>query len=281
MGRFFQRASQRGFTIELDYPPTAALLPRWGWGHPSHAGVEALLAADDEAFAAEVEGLAAHVDDLAAIPRDGITGAEPCWRNEWLVGLDTVSLYGFTRDRKPARYVEVGSGQSTKVVARARRDGDLALEIISIDPHPRAEVDELCDRVIRQALELADLAAVFGTLEPGDVVFFDGSHRMFPNSDCVAFFLDVLPELPPGVLVGIHDIYLPDDYPATFRGAWWSEQYTLAALLLGRPSWMRVVLPCFYVSTKPRLVAPLRPLWQTPALDGVLPHGTAFWIETQ
>jgi hypothetical protein len=104
---------------------------------------------------------------------------------------------------------------------------------------------------------------------------------VFPNSDCVAFFLDVLPELPPGVLVGIHDIYLPDDYPDTFLGAWWSEQYTLAALLLAEPSWLRVVLPCFYVSGRPDVAAPLDGLWERPALAGVLRHGTTMWLATQ
>lgn len=45
-----------------------------------------------------------------------------------------------------------------------------------------------------------------------DVVFLDGSHRVFMNNDASVFFLDGLPRLPPGVLVGVHDIFLPEDY---------------------------------------------------------------------
>src|SRR5690606_38556794 len=155
----------------------------------------------------------------------------------------------FVRDRRPARYVEVGSGQSTKVVRRAVADGDLPTWVRSIDPQPRAEVDGLCHEVLRAPLETVDLAAAFGDLAAGDVVFFDGSHRVLPGSDCVAFFLDVLPALPAGVLVGIHDVYLPDDYPPGFFELWWSEQYVLAATLLadaGRR--YRVELPCYWAT---------------------------------
>jgi hypothetical protein len=279
--RLFRRHDDRSYRLDLEYAPTAELRSRWGHGRPSHGRLEAHFAADDVSYREEVETLSSFIEDLAAIPTVGTASAEPCWRNEWLVALDTVSLYGYTRLRAPARYVEVGSGQSTKVVARARRDGGLATHITSIDPNPRAEVDTLCDTVIRRPLETADVTAVFAGLTPGDIVFFDGSHRVLPNSDCVAFFLDVLPELPAGVLVGIHDIYLPDDYPDAFLGAWWSEQYTLAALLLARPAWLRVVLPCFYASNRPEVVAPLDPLWSQPALDGVLRHGTTMWLATQ
>ena len=111
-------------------------------------------------------------------------------------------------------------------------------------------------------------------------MFFDGSHRVLPNSDCVAFFLDLLPALPPGVLVGIHDVYLPHDYPDGFFQLWWSEQYALAAMLLADCPWLEVTLPAFYVSEQPALVEPLQPLWALPRLEPVLRHGSAFWLTT-
>ena len=98
------------------------------------------------------------------------------------------------------------------------------------------EVDGLCDEVIRAPLEECDLA-VFSRVRPGDVVFFDGSHRAFTNSDVTTFFLDVLPELPAGVLVHLHDICLPDDYPPYLDDSFYSEQYLLATISSprGRP----------------------------------------------
>lgn len=194
--------------------------------------------------------------------------------------MDTVTLYSFTRVRRPLRYVEVGSGQSTKVVARARRDASIEMEITSIDPQPRSEVDALCDRLVRLPLEKVDLNKCFGGLGSGDIVFFDGSHRVLPNSDCVAFFLDVLPSLPPGVLVGVHDIWLPDDYPEPFLEFWWSEQYLLAALLLGEPAWLRVELPTYFSSAQPELDALVAPLFDRPALAPVDRRGTLCWMQT-
>jgi hypothetical protein len=51
-------------------------------------------------------------------------------------------------------------------------------------------------------------------------------------------------------------------------------------LLLARPSWLRVMLPCFSAAGRPEVVAPLEPLWRRPALDGVLRHGTTMWLAT-
>jgi hypothetical protein len=267
-------------TLRLDHPATAELRPRYGYGRPPHPGLDRLLAAGADRYRRHLEGFAPWFDDLARIPLEGQGSPDPCWVHPWLVGLDTVGLYGFVRSRRPSRYVEVGSGQSTKVVARARRDAGLDLEITSIDPRPRSEVDALCDRVVRRSLEQADLAGCFGDLAAGDVVFFDGSHRVLPNSDCVAFFLDVLPSLPPGVLVGVHDIWLPDDYPEPFLPYWWSEQYLLAALLLGEPDWLRVELPGYYVSSRPDLAALVAPLFARPPLGAVDPRGSLFWLQT-
>jgi len=272
--------SEQGYTVHLEYPPTAELRPRYGHGRPSHGRLSALLDASRNRYESTLRSFEPFFDDLYRVPRHGIDRAEPCWLNEWLIGLDTVSLYGFVRKRRPARYVEIGSGQSTKLVAQARADGGLATQITSIDPAPRAEVDQLCDRIVRMPLEQVDLAACFGGLEAGDIVFLDGSHRVLPNSDCVAFFLDVLPSLPPGVLVGIHDIYLPEDYPEGFIDAWWSEQYALAALLLGEPGWLQVVLPTFYVSGIAELAAIVAPLFDRPGLAELNRRGSAFWLET-
>jgi len=273
-----------GEVVRLEYASTADPRPRYGHGRPSHAGVEALLADGVDRYRSVLGSIAAWAPSLGAIPATGTSSTEPCWVNEWLIGLDTASLYAFVRDRAPARYVEVGSGQSTKVVRRAIRDagGAPSTLVRSIDPQPRAEVDAPCDEVLRSPLETVDLDAAFGDLTAGDVVFFDGSHRVLPGSDCVAFFLDVLPSLPAGVLVGIHDVYLPDDYPPGFFELWWSEQYVLAALLVadaGRR--YQVELPCYWATGQPALADLLAPVWSEPATAGVIRRGSAFWLSTQ
>ena len=182
-----------------------------------------------------------HVDDVAAtlgglvewartVPRTSSDGA--CWENDYWGSLDAVWQVAALRDRDPRRYVEVGSGSSTLFARRAIDDFGLRTRITSIDPSPRREVDDACDEVVRQSLELTDLS-VFEGLSSGDVVLVDGSHVVSMNSDAVVFFLEVLPALPAGVLVGIDDVYLPWDYHPTWVRRGYGEQYLLAAYLLG------------------------------------------------
>ena len=290
LGRAASAISGGGHFILVDYPPTARDEPRYGYGRPAHARLSKILGRGDEAYRDVLGGFATYTDDLLAIPLEQAQPREPHWRNGLLFGLDGVSLYCFIRERSPRRYVEIGSGNSTLFVDRARRDGSIDMEIVSIDPFPRREVDAICDRVVRQPLESADLG-IFDGLQAGDVVFLDGSHRVFMNSDATVFFLDVLPELPPGVLVGIHDIHLPDDYRPEHAERHYSEQYLLASYLLCEGSWIRPVLPCWYVSHHPELGELARslipqPFLQAPTRGGKATakggsHGVIFWLLTE
>jgi len=267
------------YYVNLDYPPTVENAPRYGHGRPSHPGLEALISAHEPRYAAAVRGIMRYADELAQIEVNAADPRQPSWVNGMISGLDGASFYAFMRDRKPARYLEIGSGNSTKFVARAREDGGLQARLVSIDPHPRAEIDQLCDAVDRSPLEAADLS-VFGDLAAGDIVFFDGSHRTFMNSDVSVFFLDIMPAIPAGVLVGIHDIYLPDDYPADIADRYYSEQYPLATWLLGGAD-VEIVLPAWRVSTDPVLGHALDELWSRPGLEGVDRHGVSFWFQTR
>jgi Methyltransferase domain len=264
------------YVMALEYAPTARPEPRWGHGRPPHRRLAELLANGEEGYERVLAGFESYRDELHSIPLRSEDALLPHWQNPFMFGLDGVSLYCFTRERKPRRYLEVGSGNSTLFVHRARRDGVLDTEIVSIDPYPRREIDAVCDRVIREPLETVDLG-VFSDLREGDIVFMDGTHRAFTNSDAVVFFMDVLPELAPGVLVGVHDIHLPDDYRPEHTERLYSEQYLLGCMLLGEPSWLEVVLPCWYVSTNPRTAdraAGLTP----PEHRG---RGVIFWTQTR
>jgi hypothetical protein len=217
---------------------------------------------------------------LAAIPRQCDSGsATPHWVNGWLPALDAAALYGFVAGGHPPRYVEIGSGNSTKFVRRAITDHGLSTIVTSIDPAPRAGVDELCDVVVRQPLEKADLD-IFTALDAGDILFFDGSHRAFMGSDVTVFFFEILPRLRPGVLVHIHDIWLPRDYPPEWRWRHYSEQYLLAAFLLAEAAPFEVELPLSFVDADRDLRALVRPL--DSVLAGSHRHPpTSFWLRTR
>ena len=265
------------YSLLLDYPPSASSSARWGHGQPVHPKLHDLIAAHDQTYRANLTSISRFRHELLAIERSAAQPYDPSWMNGFLPGLDGAALYAFMRTRRPKRYLEVGSGNSTKFVARAKRDGALGTRVTSIDPSPRAEVDMLCDQVIREPLETIGVEP-FAELQRGDIVFFDGSHRTFTNSDATVFFLEVLPMLADGVLVGIHDIYLPEDYPPEWGDRYYSEQYLLACYLLASCQWLRPILASWYVSSHPTLQSILEDLWDTDRMAGVESHGGGFWM---
>jgi predicted O-methyltransferase YrrM len=264
--------------VGVDFPPRRNE-PRWGYGKAMLGGLAEQIKAAEAGIADTLGTLGSYREQLELIERQAVDPTEPSWLNDYLPALDGAAIYGFLRSRRPARYLEIGSGFSTKFAARAKRDGGLSTEIVSIDPHPRAEIDALCDRVIRMELESADQEP-FMNLGQGDVVFFDGSHVAYMNSDVVAFMLEILPRIPPGVLVGVHDIYLPDDYPADIAQRYYNEQYVLAAYLLGAAERVNIVLPAMYASAHMPTPPQLEELFAHPNLRGVDRHGCAFWFDS-
>jgi methyltransferase family protein len=270
-----------------DYYPVSPR-PRWGFGLPVHPGIRQRLEGFRENYETCIDTLSRNRDALYAVPDDQTPGTlSPFWNNTWFSCLDGASLVSFLLTRQPKRYFEIGSGHSTLFARHAIVWGQLQTTVVSIDPRPRAEIDALCNQTIRQPLEQVQ-TDVFDRLEPGDILFFDGTHRVFTNSDTTAFFLEVIPRLRPGILVHIHDVFLPSDYPPQWNNRYYSEQYLLAAMLLcGNPPF-KVVLPNFFacndehLGPKIKAIFDARPGGKIPFIynnDAGIP-GVSFWIET-
>lgn len=282
LGRYRWNALDRlgipGFGTDLlrvDFPPDRSASPRWGHGRPVHAGLTALFDADQSAQLALLRDCLATAADCRAWPEhEDSAHPELPWRdNMFLTPFDEAALHGMLRHLRPERYLEIGSGMSTRVAWQARRGGAFPMEIVSVDPEPRLAISALCDRVEPRRLE--DFAAEFLSLvTPRTVVFFDGSHRCFPASDVTVFFLELLPRLPAGAIVHIHDIYLPDDYPARAFNRLWSEQYVLAAWLLGGSAGLKILLPCARLAQ----LEAARPLL-TAALGTSVVGGSSCWLQ--
>jgi hypothetical protein len=286
LGYRIGRADRWSSTVEDYYPVDPRV--RWGYEKPSNPYIRQALEKHSGAYRETLRALAAHKGVLATVSSDPDPArpAAPYWNNIWFQSLDAAALVCLLAERNPARYVEIGSGHSTRFARHTIQQAKLRSRIASIDPEPRAEIDALCDRVSRCRLEDSD-SRLFDELEAGDVLFFDGSHRLFQNSDVTVFFLEVLPRLKPGVLVHIHDIFLPDDYPASWTQRLYSEQYILAAMLLCQSRPFKTVLPNNFVSGHSELRNDALALFRTP--DGALLPGacfqqsfggSSFWVET-
>jgi hypothetical protein len=264
--------------ITIDYPLHPH--PRYGHGKPPHPQLYRIIDHHRERFKANLTSFIDNAEELSEI--ELVPSADKClphWHNDFLPGLDAVAIHGFLATLKPRLVVEIGSGNSTKFFRHAIRRRKLDTRLVSIDPNPRAEVDKLCDEIVRKPLEECSLE-VFQQVRAGDVVFFDGSHRVFTNSDAVVFFLEVIPSLPSGVLVQVHDIFLPYDYPPDWSPRYYSEQYLLAVQLLTRGTSTQIELANMFISFDPQLSKVLNPLWEHPRLKQVERHGGSFWFRT-
>ena len=154
----------------------------------------------------------------------------PRWGQDWFPRLDGAALYTVVRERQPRRILEIGSGHSTRFLAQAVHDGGFSCAVSCIDPQPRADIGRLPVTLHRRLFAAAD-AELAARLGPGDILLIDSSHVAMPGSDVDLLLNTVLPRLQPGVLVHVHDIFLPDPYPPGWTWRGYNEQVAVAGLL--------------------------------------------------
>lgn len=161
------------------------------------------------------------------------------FNNGFFERVDAEVAHSLVRRYKPSRIVEIGSGNTTLLLAAALRRNiaeGFNGELISIEPNPapflRHGIPGVT-RLIEAPVQTVPLD-LFRSLEANDILFIDSSHVVSMDSDVVHECLRILPELAPGVLVHFHDIFTPLDYPKKFvmtNLCFWGEQYLLEAFL--------------------------------------------------
>jgi hypothetical protein len=189
-----------------------------------------VIASGAPAFAAHLEAIEALAPALEAI--GGNAPPAPRWNQDWFPRLDAAAAYAMVRRHRPARIVEVGSGHSTRFLARAVADGMLKTRITAIDPMPRASLEGLPIELLRKPVQAAGREP-FADLRAGDFLFVDSSHQCRPGSDVEFIFEQILPTLPAGAFVHFHDIFLPDEYPEHWSWRKYNEQPLVAAQIAG------------------------------------------------
>jgi predicted O-methyltransferase YrrM len=236
------------YAVPIEYLPSRDFQPRWGNLRPPIPALYDWFKAHVAEYRGFLADMRVSADRMRDIPIefDAALLPSPAWGGVPYAPFDAVVLYTMIQRFKPKRFLEIGSGISTCFAYRAIKDAGLPTIITSIDPEPRAQIDAICDHIVREGLEVCDLA-IFDSLEPNDILFFDGSHRTFMNSDVTVFMIDVLPRLKPGVIVHIHDINLPYDYPDSFKQWYWNEQYMLAVYMMGNRGRINPLMPTSFV----------------------------------
>jgi hypothetical protein len=115
----------------------------------------------------------------------------------------------------------------------------------------------------------------FEALSAGDILFIDSSHILMPGSDVDTLFNRVLPALPAGVRVHIHDIFLPDDYPVAWEWRGYNEQLAVAALLQG--GGYRLLFASHYVASRMADAVAASVAGRLTLLPGAME--TSLWLE--
>jgi hypothetical protein len=230
------------------------------------------------AFLRETPSYAA---ELSALPYERPEGDTTAfyWGNDQFSHSDASLYYAILRRFRPGRIVEVGAGHSTKLAARAVR-GNGSGRILCIDPHAPEWLARLDAPVEVQANPVQETPdETFLGLVSGDVLFIDGSHIVKTGSDVNHLFLRILPRLPKGVIVHVHDICLPFEYPRYWSEealCYWNEQYVLAALLANSTKY-EILVGVHYLQRAD--VSSLGPY--VPAVPGVMAGGGSLWLRVR
>jgi hypothetical protein len=161
--------------------------------------------------------------------------------NGYYESIDAEILYSLIRHFKPLRIYEVGSGYTTFLAAQAiqanyHEDASYRCELVAIEPFPNPVLQAGFPGLSRLiTARVQDVPwTEFQNLQENDILFIDSSHVLKIGSDVQYEYLEVLPRLKKGVLVHIHDVFLPLEYPEDWvlrRNRYWTEQYLLQAFL--------------------------------------------------
>jgi hypothetical protein len=157
---------------------------------------------------------------------------------------DAEYWYQIIRIIKPKRIFEVGSGNSTLMAVCAinknhDEDPSYKCEHICIEPYEIPWLEEAGVSVVRKKVEEVGLS-FFSQLQENDILFIDSSHIIRPQGDILFEYLELLPSLNAGVIVHIHDIFSPKNYPTQWlqdEVRFWNEQYLLEAFLSHNSTW--------------------------------------------
>ena len=193
-------------------------------------------------------------EELLQIPLSSKSDTEYFYNNGAYGSGDGEYLYNMIRHFKPKRIIEIGSGLSTLMAQNAIKqnkadDAAYHCRHICIEPYEMPWLQKLDIELRRELVEDVSFEE-FQQLEENDILFIDSSHIIRPQGDVLFEYLQLLPRINKGVIVHIHDIFSPKDYPAEWvikEHRLWNEQYLLEAFLTGSDSY-RIIGALNYLS---------------------------------
>jgi predicted O-methyltransferase YrrM len=193
--------------------------------------------------------------ELAAIPIDDTGDRARFFYNNLNFGSgDAEIYYSLVRQFRPKCILEIGGGYSTLIAHMAVEANGGGTEHICVEPYEQPWLEQIgLSKVIRARAESLPLD-LFTALGVNDILFIDSSHVLRAGGDVWFEYLQILPNLGPGVLVHVHDVFLPYPYPKEWlkiRRLYWTEQFLLQAVLQNNSSF-KVLLALYFLSQEHR-----------------------------
>jgi len=179
-------------------------------------------------------------DELLALPKNKKDSFSFSYDGGSFPRGDSEYYYSIIRHFKPKNIIEIGSGKSTLMALNAIRKNRICndayeCKMTCIEPFEQRWLKNLNEIVfLNEKVENIDFS-LFKSLCNNDILFIDSSHLIKPQGDVVFEYLEILPKLNPGVMIHIHDIFTPKDYPYEWlidNRIFWNEQYILEAFLM-------------------------------------------------
>jgi hypothetical protein len=183
-------------------------------------------------------------------------------------------IYGaMILDIEPRNIVEVGSGYSSLIARRAIQYATLPTKLTVIDPSPRTEVRFAADEIANDPVEDSDLH--HRSWGANDILFIDSSHICRSRGDVAYLFCKVIPTLPAGVFVHVHDIFIPYDYPTNYDSRCYNEQYLLYCTLSGSSRYLTILSTHYLARSRAR---PMQEVFSPKVGASQLYNGASYWF---
>lgn len=178
----------------------------------------------------------AEYDALPRTAEDRPTGDGFYLNNGMFGSVDAEMLYSVVRSAQPKKVVEIGGGWTSQLISDALQLNGSG-KLITIEPNPSEGLRKVKGIDLREVEANGAGGKVFSELNDKDILSIDGSHVRQEKNDVDLYLTYFLPSLKPGVLVQIHDIFLPNAYPPFLAKRGYDEQDHLAVFLNSNPEW--------------------------------------------
>lgn len=174
---------------------------------------------------------------------------------------DGFILYSFMRHFKPARIIEVGSGFSSGLMLDVCAELLPHTELTFVDPYSTTILDmvrkkpEASSLLVREEIQHVS-PEKFNKLNANDILFIDTSHVLKTGSDLSTLFFTILPSLKDGVIIHIHDIWYPWEYPEKMirEGRAYNEIYFVRSFLQFNRSFEIMFFSSYLQSSRPDFI---------------------------